>query len=182
MIITVAGTPGSGKSTIAKKIAELLGWERFYMGGILRQIANEEGLTIGELMEKGKSDFKYDKLVDDKIVELAITKDEIIIEGRTAFHFAPKSIKLFFAVDKHEGAHRIYLEGNRNEENYETEAEFYAALIKRMEDDTARYMKYYNIDAYDPDNFDIVVDTTGRPISEVLKETIEKLKEKGITF
>ena len=72
--------------------------------------------------------------------------------------------------------------GGRKEENYANEEQFYQALVKRMEDDTTRYMKYYNIDAYDPNNFEVIVDTTNKPIPEVLRETIEKLKEKGIVF
>jgi cytidylate kinase len=40
MIISLSGAPGSGKSTVAKKLAEELGWERYYMGGLRREKLN----------------------------------------------------------------------------------------------------------------------------------------------
>ena len=36
MIISISGTPGSGKSTVAKMLVEKLGLVRLYAGGALR--------------------------------------------------------------------------------------------------------------------------------------------------
>ena len=48
MIITISGTPGSGKSTVAKIIVETLNAERIYVGGIRRELAREKGMTLQE--------------------------------------------------------------------------------------------------------------------------------------
>ena len=41
MIISISGFPGSGKSTIAKLLAEKLKWPRYYMGGLRREAAKK---------------------------------------------------------------------------------------------------------------------------------------------
>ena len=48
MIISFGGAHGSGKSTIAKKIAEKLSWPRYYMGGLRREAAQKRGMTLEE--------------------------------------------------------------------------------------------------------------------------------------
>jgi len=181
MIITVSGMPGSGKSTIAQRISEILGWERFYIGGLRREIAKSMGLTLDELNRIGETDISTDKIADDKILELASTKDNIIIEGRTAYYFVPKSIKLFFDVGLKEAAHRIFLQ-NRTNEHYETEEEELESLRSRIKSDERRYLKYYKIHCYDRSQFDIVVDTSHRTVQEVLRETIQGLERLGIKF
>jgi len=46
MIISISGLPGSGKSTVAKILAEKLGFERIYMGAIFRKMADQKGVSI----------------------------------------------------------------------------------------------------------------------------------------
>ena len=55
MIITISGTPGSGKSTVAQILVKKLGLERLYIGGILRALAKHKGMTIEELTKYAKS-------------------------------------------------------------------------------------------------------------------------------
>ena len=40
-IITIGGNPGSGKTTLAVKLAAFLGYEELYVGGIFRELAAE---------------------------------------------------------------------------------------------------------------------------------------------
>ena len=47
--ITIAGDIGSGKSTVAKKLADWLGVEPHSTGGIQRQLAQQRGLSVLEL-------------------------------------------------------------------------------------------------------------------------------------
>jgi cytidylate kinase len=48
MIISIGGTHGSGKSTIAKMLAKKLNWPHYYMGGLRRETAKKKGLTLAE--------------------------------------------------------------------------------------------------------------------------------------
>ncbi|NCN22449.1 AAA family ATPase, partial [Candidatus Falkowbacteria bacterium] len=65
MIITFSGAAGSGKSTIAQKLADNLKWPRYYMGGLRREAAKKRGLTLAEYNELGEKDPKTDMEVDE---------------------------------------------------------------------------------------------------------------------
>ncbi|MGZ6005361.1 MAG: nucleoside monophosphate kinase, partial [Candidatus Saccharimonadales bacterium] len=45
-IITIAGRPGSGKSTTAKMVASKLSFEHFSSGDLFRAIAKEWGIDV----------------------------------------------------------------------------------------------------------------------------------------
>ncbi|MGH9879179.1 MAG: nucleoside monophosphate kinase, partial [Nitrososphaerales archaeon] len=56
MIITIAGRPGSGKTTVAKEVAKRLGFKHLSTGDMRGQLAMEHGLTIDQLNEIGKKE------------------------------------------------------------------------------------------------------------------------------
>ncbi len=165
MIITISGMPGSGKTTVAKLLAGKLGLKHYYMGGIRRDIAAKKGITLNELNRLAEKDPGSDRVVDDYLVKLGREEDGFIAEGRTAAHFIPQSVKVFIAVDIKEGARRIMddvrVKGNkRNEEVKDNIDEMAALLNARIVSDTTRYEKYYGIDIFDPDMYDLWIDST----------------------
>ncbi|MFH1064133.1 MAG: cytidylate kinase family protein [Candidatus Woesearchaeota archaeon] len=184
MIITVSGVAGSGKTTVCRILAERLGFEHHYMGGIRRQIAKERGMTIEEFNKLGETDPSTDKIVDDKLVEMGKTKDDFIAEGRTAPFFIPESIKLFIDVDSMVGAERIYkdlVEKGKIAERNETAAasiEEQAKKIKeRMDSDNMRYKKYYGIDIMDKSKYDLVIDTSHLTPEQVVEKVLEFIND-----
>lgn len=184
MIITVSGTPGAGKTTICRLLAGKLRMNHYYMGGIRRQVAKEKGMTIEEFNKLGENDPSTDKIVDDYLIKLGKTEDNFIAEGRTAFHFIPNSVKIFFDVDPIVGAERIRkdltekgLADQRNETAGKTIDDQAALTKQRMESDNARYRKYYNIDVYDRKNYDFVIDTTKLTILQVLDNLLGFLNQ-----
>ncbi|MBN1544468.1 cytidylate kinase family protein [Candidatus Woesearchaeota archaeon] len=177
MIITISGMPGSGKTTIANMLAERFKLKHYYMGAIRRKIAEERGITLNELNRLAEKDPHSDKVVDDKLKELGKTEDNFIAEGRTAAHFIPHSIKLFIAVDIREGARRIrddvkLKHNKRNEEIRDNINEMAALLDRRIESDKVRYKKYYNIDIFDPNLYDLWIDTTDMTPEQVISQII----------
>ena len=64
MIISISGTPGAGKSTVAPMLADKLGYKRYYMGGLRREAARKRGLTIEEYNKLGETDPSTDLEVD----------------------------------------------------------------------------------------------------------------------
>jgi len=165
MIISFSGALGSGKSTIAQKLAEKLNWPRYYIGGLRREVAAKKGLTLEEYNKLGESDPSTDKEVDIYQEELGKKEDNFVIEGRTSWYFIPQSIKIYLDVSLEEGARRIFnnlqLNNDRNEgNNLNTLDDVLASNKQRYESDHLRYQKYYNIDVYDPKNYDFYLDTT----------------------
>ena len=110
-IITISGTPGSGKSTIAQKLAEKLNAERIYVGSIRRELAREKGMTLEQLNEYGLTHPETDVDIDQRIAieaREAAKKGAVIVEGRVQFHFIPESFKIFIHVAVEEGSRRIW--------------------------------------------------------------------------
>jgi predicted cytidylate kinase len=176
MIISFSGAAGSGKSTIAKKLANELNWPRYYIGGIRREKAKEKGLTLAEYNKLGENDFSTDKEVDEYQKELGEKEDNFIIEGRTSWYFIPHSLKIYLDVSPEEGARRVYSQLQKNKENNRNEDDdlnsfenVLQSMQKRKESDRERYKKYYNFDVYNQDHYDYVLDTTKLNEKEVYK-------------
>jgi cytidylate kinase len=182
-IISFNGDHGSGKSTIAKKIAAEFEYDRFYMGKIFRDMARNEGVSYTDFLELLKKDSSYDKKVDDYVVELANKKNNFIIESRTAWHFIPDSFKIYLKVDENEGAKRMFEDYLENEHrkvednNIKTKEDIKHISRNRKKSDDERYKKIYNIDVNDMSQYDLVLDTTKLDKNEVyqkVKESVEK--------
>ena len=183
MIITITGEPGSGKSTVGKKLAEKLGYERHYIGQICRDAAKDKGMTLAEYNEYGETHPETDLEVDDYQKKLGKEKNNFIIEGRTSWFLIPHSIKLYITVDPLVGAQRVYeelkKENSRNEDkNIDTVEELVKSQQRRMKSDNERYLKYYNKECFNKDNFDFVIDTSNFTPDEVFEKVWEYIESK----
>ena len=178
MIISFAGAMGSGKSTIAKRLAEHLGWPRYYIGGVRREIAKQRGMNLAEFNKLGETDPTTDSEVDEYQKRLGKTLDNFVIEGRTSWFLIPQSLKIYLDVTEEEGARRIFAElqnsKERNEdENIKTYEDALNSIRERKKCDQKRYNKYYGVDAYDKNNYDFVLDTTHLNIDQVFRKVLE---------
>lgn len=181
MIISISGAPGSGKTTIAKKLAAKLGWPRYYMGELRRQAAKKRNLTLTEYNKLGETDPRTDLEVDEYQKKLGQTKDNFIIEGRTSWHFIPHSIKIYIDVAAKTGAERIFKElknkNSRNEDrDLKTPADVLKSNKKRLASDKKRYKKYFNINADDKKNYDLIIDTTNLNKKQAFDKTYKFIK------
>jgi predicted cytidylate kinase len=183
MRITISGIPGSGKTTVANILAERLKLKHYYMGAIRRRVAAERGITLDELNRRAETDPESDRMVDDLLVKIGRTEDGFIAEGRTAAHFIPDSIKLFIAVDVKVGAERIMKDAKekgkakeRNEKIASSVKEQMRFIEERIASDKLRYRKYYNIDIFDPEMYDLWIDTTDMTLEQVVDRIISFVK------
>lgn len=176
MIISFNGDEGSGKSTIAEKIASCLKFPHYNMGQFYRDLAAERGITLAELQEIAKKGPEIDNKVENSVLDLGKNQDNFVIESRTAWHFIPHSIKIYLKVDEEEGAKRIF-QGKQNSNtrnNEDTNLNSVENIItserSRKERDTKRYKDYYGIDIRDERNYDFVLDTTNLSIDQVVEK------------
>jgi len=154
--------------------------KRYYMGAMRRQKAAERGITLDAYNKLGEIDPTTDTEIDEYVKHLGETEDNFIIESRTAWHFIPRSFKIFLTVDPKEAARRIIEQfkedpTGRNETRYQTIDEAIAGLAARNESDRKRYLKYYGIDIFNPANFDLIIDTTSILPEETLEKMIQSL-------
>lgn len=182
-IITISGTPGSGKSTAAKNIASLLKAQRVYIGGLWRDIAKEKNMTLEELnqyiMNNPQSDIDMDKKIAKQARQLA-KQSIVIVEGRVQFIFLPESIKIFIKANPDEAAKRVWQEiqsprhkQKRNEANINSLAELQIKQKERRTNDIMRYKKIYQINYSDESNYDFVLDTTQLTVSEATQKLMD---------
>lgn len=162
-IITIAGPPGSGKSTTAKETAKRLGFRHFSSGDLFRQLGKERGVDVLEANKKAGVVEELDELVDSKLRELGTEDNELVIDSRTAWHWIPSSFKVFLDLDLRTAAVRILgemSEARMASEHIHDDPDQYAKMLAhRLEVETSRYRALYGIDPYDMSNYDLVIDT-----------------------
>ena len=172
MHITITGRLGSGKSTVAKKLTELYGFEIFSTGAILRAAAAERGMDLldlnKELNSKLDSDRSMDDLIDNTTIRVASERkdDKLIFDSRLAWHFVPDAFKVFVTVDPCVAAERV-MKDPRPGEPAEDVDELCAELVERSRVEQERFRYLYGVDYYDYQNFDLVVDSSRRTPDEV---------------
>lgn len=182
MIITISGTPGSGKSTVAKAVAKEFGLKHYSAGDFMREMAAEKGISLEELSRLAEKDVSIDREIDARNKRLA-EEDNFIIDSRLAFHFLPKAIKIFLKVAPEIAAKRIWKdikENKRGVEQFSSEKEVLAGILKRQKSEVGRYKKYYNLDYLDEKNYDFVLDTSKLNAQESIEETLKYLRKKII--
>lgn len=177
MIITISGTPGSGKSTVAKIIARKLKFEHYSTGDFMRQLAEENKMNILEFSKQAEKDRSIDEELDQRQINLGREKDDFVIDGRLSWHFIPKAIKVFIDADFNKRAERIFHDHIRKEHNVTLETSK-KKLKEREQSEIKRYKRYYNINPYDKKNFDLVADSTDKDQEEIAAEVIEFVKKR----
>lgn len=162
MIITITGTPGSGKTTIGKLLAQRLGYRFFSTGMLRRQLAKERGMTIEEFNRLGETDPSTDNIADEYQAKLGREEDNMIIDGKVAFHFIPQSVKIFITAAEDVRASRIFNDTNpsRNQQRAKDVEEQKRLNAERVDVDNFRYKRHYGLDWGNVNNYDIVIDTS----------------------
>ena len=179
-IITIAGAPGSGKSSTADLVAKELGFKRFSSGDFMRKIALESNLSLNELSIEAEKDRTIDDKIDDEVKKMA-EKDKIVLDSRLAFHFIPNSFKVFLdlppEIAKDRIAHNLKINTLRQQsEHSTTPEEIYQKIIERLASEKKRYMELYGIDHTNKNNYDLVINTNKNNLQEVVAIILSEYK------
>lgn len=173
MIITLAGLPGAGKSTVKNILAQRLGWKSYSMGDMRGAYAHEHGMTIDELNALGMEDPTTDARVDEFQTELGKREDNFILDGWLSWHFIPQSMKVFLDIAPEEGARRLFAEQQlhpehrKDERTYRDVADVQKTLAARVAQTRERYKKWYNVDFLDPIHYDLRINTASLTPDEI---------------
>lgn len=179
-IITIAGRPGSGKSTTAKLVAERLSFQHFSSGDLFRKIAKEQNVDLMQANLSAEQNSSIDVAVDGRLREINDTEDNIVIDSRTAWHWMPASFKVFLDLDMKIAAERILAdmdEARRASENITADPAAYASVLQdRLDSENRRYKALYGIDPYNLENYDLVVDTAANNVEQVVQKVLEQFR------
>lgn len=179
MHITITGRLGSGKSTVAKIIAEKFGYTYYSTGNIMRELAAEAGLGILEYNQLCLSDPTEDRRIDDRTREVAIRKkdERLVFDSRMAWFFAPDTFKVYVTIDPAVAARRVGIDPRPGEPA--SEVEIYHELEERSKVEQARFIKFYGEEAdyYDWRHFNLIVDSTARTPDEVAEAILRAYED-----
>jgi CMP/dCMP kinase len=164
-IITLSGKPGSGKSSTADKVAEMLNYTRYSSGDMVRQLLQRHHLTLAQYNERAKNDHALDNEVDNMLRDLRSNQD-IVVDSRLGFYWLPESFKVYLDLDMEVATARIYKDAVSNTSRSGA-GEGTASLIEvsqqvkaRMLNEQQRFKTLYHVDPYDTSHFDLVIDTS----------------------
>lgn len=182
MNITITGNLGSGKSSVAKILKER-GYEYSSTGNVFRQLAMEKGLSVEEFNKQvneaaRRGDHSVDRMIDDTTTRIGEERDKVVFDSRLAWHFAPKSFKVFIITDIDEASRRVFHDSLRaNSESYESQAACRKALVNRQKLETVRYKEIYDIDYYDMSNYNLVIESTSASPNEIAQEILDRMAD-----
>jgi CMP/dCMP kinase len=161
-IITLAGSPGSGKSSTAKAVAAALGFRHYSSGDLFRQLAAERGESIEAMNISAEVQRDIDLRVDNLLREMYRSEEKLVIDSRMAWHWMPDSFKVFLLLDPDTAAARIFAQlqqDGRVSEAAASVAEVRDSIDRRSASEQRRYAALYGVDPTDPSNFDVVFNT-----------------------
>lgn len=168
MIITVGGYPGSGTTTLSKKIEGAYRLTHVYAGKIFREMAAERGVSLEELGNLAETDDTIDLEVDHTQKMLAV--DNTVVEGRITAFLIEADLKIWLSASLEVRAQRIC---ERENILYE---ESVRRILKREKSEKKRYQTYYAIDLDDLSLYDLVINTVlwdAEGVFQIVKTAIE---------
>jgi len=163
MRITVSGLPGSGTTSLARYLAEILQADLISAGEVFRQMAREHGMELAEFGRLAESDPSFDRLIDDRQKDIALAHENIIVEGRLSGWFVPQAdLKIWLYATPECRVTRIQTRDTI--EDLEAAAQM---TRERESCEAVRYKTYYEIDIADISPYHIVLNSERFSVEEL---------------
>lgn len=177
-IITLSGKPGSGKSSTADRVAELLGYTRHSSGEMVRKYVAKHNITLEAYNDQAHMDRDLDAVVDEELRKLREKKD-IVIDSRLGFYWIPESFKVYLDLDIETATARIFKDLTvRKSEAGDSSLGSVAAQVKdRMNTEQQRFKSAYGIDPFNLEHFDLVINTSRNDPQSVAINVFDYYKE-----
>lgn len=176
MIIAISGLHGTGKSTIAKLLAENLGILYYSTGQAFRDLAKENNMSLEEYTSFVEKHPDIDKKLDNKVVKMA-KKGSIIIDSQLSGYIL-KSIANFKVQLTCPLEVRVKRMAARDQTSYEEKLK---ETTIREKSELERFKKLYNIDLSDKKSttefFNLIINTEHLTIEEIVDKILTELNK-----
>lgn len=150
-VVAISGKSGCGNSTVSRMLAERLG--RRLINYTFHTLANELDIPFKELLERAKTDYSYDRMLDRKQIQMARENDSVI-GSRLAIWLLPDAqLTVYLYADPEVRAKRIHMREGGNL------TDIIAFTKQRDAMDTERYRNIYQINNDDYQFADLIINT-----------------------
>ena len=163
-VITLGGLHGTGKSSVADRIAKKFGLRRVSAGMIFRKLAKERGYTLEEYNVVAEVDPEIDRLMDNTLKDEA-QKGNVVLDGQLAAWMAGENAdyRILLTAPFEVRVRRI---AERDEISFE---EAQQETMAREASEKERYFSFYGIDTYDLSVYDLIINTDKYDLDGVVK-------------
>lgn len=156
MLLAIAGKPGSGKSAVARRLADSLNLELMSFGALFRDKAQEMSLSLDELGDYAESHEEVDLELDREQLNY-IKRGGCIIDSRLGGYMAWReeipSVKIYLKACLEVRAQRV---ANREDIKIDVAKD---EIEKRDASEKRRYHNLYSIDIDDLSPYDLVINS-----------------------
>jgi len=173
-VICISGMAGTGKSTLAKKLAQKYGLKYYSGGDALKALAVEEGCNVSSngwwespeglaFLRQRERDPQFDKAVDDKLLEYA-QQGSVLLDSWTMPWLLKTGFKIWLLASIQKRAERV------SERDKITVKDALRILEEKEAITKAIYRKLYSFtlgEDYAP--FNLVLDTDNLNAEEVFQ-------------
>jgi len=167
-IIAISGKSGSGNTSVSTMVAKKLNY--ILINYTFRQLADKNGITFEEMLEKAINDSSFDKQLDQEQIKLA-SKGNCVLGSRLAIWLMKNKAYTVYLNAKKETRIRNILK--REKTSYEDIEEF---TLKRDRNDHERYLKLYGINNDDYEFANLIIETDDLSIEEIAEKIITNFK------
>jgi len=170
MKITISGPPGSGTTTVAKLLAERLGFKLISAGEIFRKLAAERGMTLEEFSKYAESNPDIDFYIDKLQKEMAEKEDNVVVEGRLSGWMVKGAFKVWIYASPEVRYRRIAQREGKDIARVKNETKRREELEKR------RYKKFYSIDLDDVSIYHLAINSEHFKPEEIVEIILKALE------
>jgi cytidylate kinase len=174
IVVCISGMAGTGKSTLAKKLAQKYKLKYYSGGDALKELAKDEGYNSSSrgwwespeglsFLKKREKNLKFDKAVDDKLLEYA-QQGNVLLDSWAMPWLLKTGFKIWLVASEEKRAERI---AKRNKIAIKEALQ----VLKEKEARTkAIYKKLYGFTlGEDFDPFNLILDTDNLDAGEVFQ-------------
>jgi cytidylate kinase len=170
--IAISGKSGCGNTTVSRLVAERLSIRQ--INYTFHTMADEQGVSFGEMCRMAESDDSWDRYLDRKQVELAMEGSCVLGSRLAIWVLDAADLKVYLTASPEVRARRIQQrEGG-------TLADVLTATDERDRRDHARYLRLYNIDTESYQFVDLVIDTEQYLPDEIADRIVDEVTRRGL--
>ena len=140
-MICISGNIAVGKTEVASKLAEKLGYNLYKASESFRKLARENNMDLVTFNEYVKNNPDIDRRIEDATKKIIETNTKIIIDARLGFFMAKNAFKVYMVADIDTAASRLFIAAkNRGkEEEYASKSQAKHAIEIREASEKERY-------------------------------------------